>query len=189
MRNIDVALTREQIEHSPPIDAHRPVTRRHEQELSRHHSFPEYWAASALWAMDALPLPLLTAVESKAELAIRERGVLPEEVALRSSAVVTGYDIQATDDSIGRVKDFVFDDESWAIRYLVGDTSSWWVGGKKVLVATRWIDSIDWADRTVRTLLTRAQVKRSPEFEGAAPITREYEKRLHDAYDRFGYWA
>ena len=91
----------------------------------------------------ALPLPLPTSVESKAEIAIRDKGVPAEDVSLRSSAVVTGYDIQATDDSIGHVKDFVFDDESWAIRYLAVDTRNWWPGGKKVLAATRWADSID----------------------------------------------
>ena len=87
-------------------------------------------------------MPLPTSVESKAEIAIRDRGVLrPEDATLRSSANVTGYDIQASDDSIGHVADFVFDDESWAIRYLVIDTRNWWPGGGKVLIATRWITS------------------------------------------------
>lgn len=189
VRNIDVALTREQIAQSTPIDTHRPVTRRHEQELSRHYAFPQHWSATALWAMEALPLPLPNAVESKAEVAVREQGVPPEDVSLRSSAIVTGYDLQATDDSIGHVGDFVFDDESWVIRYLVVDTRNRWRGGKQVLLATQWIDDIDWADRTVFAKLTRAQVESSPAYESAAPITPEYEKRLHDAYDRTGYWA
>ena len=47
------------------------------------------------------------------------------------------------DHRIGHVKDFVFDDESWAIRYLAVNTRNWWPGGKKVLAATRWADSID----------------------------------------------
>ena len=107
---------------------------------------------------------------------------------MRSSAHVTGYDIQATDDSIGHVKDFIFDEASWAVRYLVVDTRNWWPGGRKVLLATRWIDRIDWAEQTVYTTLTRAQVKGSPEYEEAAIIDRDYEQRLHEAYGREAYW-
>ena len=71
------------------------------------------------------------------------------DVHLRSSVVVIGYDIQASDDSIGDVQYFVFDDESWAIRYLVVNTRNWWLGGQKVLIATHWIDHIDWASSPV----------------------------------------
>ena len=190
-KNIDVSLTREQVSNSPVTDTHQPVSRRHEREYLSYYAYPEYWGGGDLWAMSALPLlpqPMPRAVESEAELAIREEALPAEDVHLRSSAHVTGYDIQATDDSIGHVKDFIFDDESWAIRYLVVDTRNWWPGGNKVLLATRWIDRIDWADKTVYTKLTREQIKNSPEYDDAVIIHRDYEKRLHDAYGREGYW-
>ena len=190
-KTIDVSLTRQQVRDSPVIDTHRPVSRQHEREYLGYYAFPEYWEGGELWSMSALPLlppPLPIAVESQAECAKRGQDVPPEDVHLRSSANVAGYDIQATDDSIGHVKDFIFDDESWAIRYLVVDTRNWWPGGKKVLLATHWIDRIDWADKTVYTKLTRNQIKSSPEYEEAEPINRDYEKRLHDAYGRDGYW-
>lgn len=188
---IDVSLTRKKVNDSPNIDTHQPVSRQHEREYSSYYTFPEYWGGAELWYMSALPLlpdPLPTSVESEAECAAREAQVPAEDVHLRSSANVTGYEIQASDDSIGHVRDFIFDDESWAIRYLVVDTRNWWPGGKKVLLATHWIDSIDWADKTVFTKLTREQVKNSPAYEEAAPLNRDYEKRLHDAYSRIGYW-
>jgi uncharacterized protein YrrD len=190
-RNIDVALTRQQVQDSPVTDTHQPVSRRHEREQLGYYAYPEYWAGGDLWAMNTLPMlppPLPNGVESEAERVRRDADVLPEDVHLRSSANVTGYDIQATDDSIGHVTDFLFDDASWAIRYLVVDTRNWWPGGKKVLLATRWIDRIDWADKTVYTSLTREQVKNSPEYDEAATLGREDEKRLHDAYGREGYW-
>ena len=192
VKNVDVALTRKQVEDSPVIDTHQPVSRRHEQEYLSYYAYPEYWGGSGLWAMGAFPLlpPVLAAgeMEPAAAAEAREANVPAEDVHLRSSANVAGYDIQATDDSIGHVKDFVFDDESWAVRYLVVDTRNWWPGGKKVLLATHWIDRIDWADKTVFTRLTREQIKNSPEYEEATPIDRDYEHRLHDAYGREGYW-
>jgi hypothetical protein len=141
--------------------------------------------------MSALPLTAPSPqvpLETQAERARLDADVPPEDVHLRSSANVKGYGIQATDDSIGHVQDFVFDDESWAIRYLVIDTRNWWPGGKKVLVGTHWIEDIDWAARTVQVKLTRAQVKSSPEYKEGELINRGYEERLHDAHDRKGYW-
>jgi len=190
-KNIDVALTRKQVEDSPNIDTHQPVSRRHEREYLAYYAYPTYWGGDALWAMSAMPLvpPALQApLETEAERARIEKDVPAEDVHLRSSANVKGYDIQATDDSIGHVDDFIFDDQSWAIRYLVVDTRNWWPGGKRVLIGTHWIDRINWADRSVHVRLTREQVKDSPKYEAGQPIARDYEERLHAVHERQGYW-
>jgi hypothetical protein len=44
---------------------------------------------------------------------------------LRSTDSVSGHSIQATDGEIGHVEDFIIDDETWAIRYLVVATRNW----------------------------------------------------------------
>lgn len=189
---VDVSLTRAQVEASPPIEKHKPVSRQHEIEYFGYYGFPGYWDGTDLWGMTALPQlppPLPVGVESASEIDRRQAKVSTRDAHLRSSAEVTGYEIQAADGSIGHVEDFVFDDESWRIRYLVVDTRNWWPGGKKVLLAAHWIDSIDWSDQTVHTMLTRDQVKSSPEYEEGEPINRDYEKRLHQAYGREGYWT
>ena len=56
-----------------------------------------------------------------------------------------------------------------------------------MLVATHWIDRIDWADARSTPRDTRP-VKASPKYQESAAIDREYETRLHDAHDRQGYW-
>jgi hypothetical protein len=43
------------------------------------------------------------------------------------------YSILAADGAIGDSKDFYFDDQAWAVRYLVVDTSVW-LPGRKVLI-------------------------------------------------------
>ena len=48
---------------------------------------------------------------------------------LRSAKDLPGLTIRATDGEIGTVKEFYFDDETWAIRYLVVDTGGW-LGGR-----------------------------------------------------------
>lgn len=189
-RIIDVSLTREQVKKSPDIDTHKPVSRQNERDYLGYYGYPTYWQGGDLWAMGAYPaMPPLTTPPDYTERHERvETEINPEDVHLRSADTVKGYHIQASDDSIGHVEDFIFDDESWALRYLVVDTRNWWPGGKKVLVATRWIDRIDWSEQKVFTSLTRDAVKASPAYEESATIDREYEARLHDAYGREHYW-
>ena len=112
----------------------------------------------------------------------------PVDVHLHSTNAVEGYHIEVADGSIGHVSGFIFDDVAWAIRYLTVDTRNWWPGGKEVLVATRWIDLIDWVGSTVSTRLSRDAIRSSPEYDDSVPLTRDYEKRLHEFHGRDGYW-
>ena len=99
-----------------------------------------------------------------------------------------GYHLKATDYELGHVADFIVDDASWALRYLVVDTSNWWFGGKHVLVATHWVERVSWTERRVFVELSREAIQSSPEWNPNQPLTRAYEQALHDHYARQGYW-
>ncbi|AEC19612.1 hypothetical protein PT7_1072 [Pusillimonas sp. T7-7] len=191
--SVHVSLTREQVKNSPDIDTHKPVSRQLEGQFSSYYGFGNYWAGPYLWGASAYPVPLeasadITAANEPSEAVAARAAGRPEDVHLRSSKDVAGYHIAGTDDEIGHVEDFICDDKDWAVRYLLVDTRNWWPGGKKVLLATQWIESIDWNDSTVRTSLTREQIKNSPEHDEEAALDRDYEIRLHQHYDRPGYW-
>lgn len=62
---------------------------------------------------------------------------------LRSIEELRGYTIGAIDGDIGSVDDFYFDDERWAVRYLVADTGGW-LGGRKVLITPPALREPDW---------------------------------------------
>lgn len=194
---IDVKLTREQVKNSPDIDTHRPVSRRHERDYLSYYGYPSYWEMGGVWGAIEYPLfPYVEDLKDDVRQAEDERGGTPadapsaqddEDSHLRSTAEVAGYDIEASDGSIGHVRDFVFDDQTWTIRYLVVDTGNWWPG-KKVLVATRWVDHIDWDQRKVFTSLSREGIRSSPEYDPSALLDRQYEEMLHKAHQRGGYW-
>jgi uncharacterized protein YrrD len=190
-KSLAVSLTQQQVKDSPDIDTHKPVSRQHENNYLSYYAYPAYWEGGALWGLAALPnlQPIDPAlVPSTAAVAAPATAASQADVHLRSSGEIVGYDIQAADDSIGHVKDLVFDDESWAIRYFVVDTRNWWPGGRKVLIGTTWIQQIDWATMRVRVTLTRDQVMNSPPYDELEPLTRDYENRLHEAYQYQGYW-
>jgi len=107
---------------------------------------------------------------------------------LRSTHEVSGYHIQAKDNEIGHVEDFIIDDETWAIRYLIIDTRNWWPG-KKILVSPHWIERVSWDESKVFVNLPSETIKQAPEYTEESLLTRDYESRLHQYYHRPGYWA
>lgn len=183
---IDVALTRRLVRTSPALDIDRPVSREQEQEFLRHYHYPAYWNGGGLWALGATPYPSVAPPPHVDRVPARD---YPADMQLRSVEQMLGYEVEALGHSIGQVQDFVFDDDSWQIRYLVVDTHSWWPGGRPVLVGRPWVDRIDWAGQQIHVALTRDQVKCSPVYQDVASIHRDYEVRLHENYQRPGYWA
>ena len=51
-----VNLTRKQIENSPSIDLHKPVSRQYEEEYYRYYGWPYYWQGDGLWGMGGFPI-------------------------------------------------------------------------------------------------------------------------------------
>jgi hypothetical protein len=133
-----------------------------------------------------LPAPSETETLASMVRAAKQREQAKDQ-HLRSTQAVTGYHIGANDGEIGHVEDFIIDDESWSIRYIVVDTRNWWPG-KRVLLSPQWIEKMSWADSTVYVDLTRGAIKNPPEYDASSPIDRAYEARLHEHYGRQGYW-
>lgn len=187
--SISVDLTREQVRNSPDVDTHKPVSRQHEIDYAGYYGYAPYWGGPYMGSTSEHPVmtPIPPSPEDRAR-ADREAEVAPEDIHLRSTDEVRGYGIHASDGNIGHVDDFLFDDDDWTIRYLEIDTRNWWPGGKTVLIATQWIDEIDWTASTVRVALSRDTIRASPAYDAEAGISRDYEAALHAYYRKEGYW-
>jgi hypothetical protein len=131
-------LTREKVRNSPGIDTDLPVSRQHEIDFHRYFGFPVYWGGSSIWGLGTYPAVLAAGRwDESASTANDGDGSRIGDRHLRSAAEVRGYHVQGLDDSIGHIDDFIVDDSTWEVRYLVVDTGNWWFG-KKVLVEPRW---------------------------------------------------
>jgi hypothetical protein len=185
---LDVALTKKQVENSPDINTHQPVSRQHEIEYLGYYGYPFYWGGSNLWgsgpnpAGAAIPVPLSTEA-----MAVTRAAGRPDS-HLRSSQEVTGYSLEAVDGEIGSVDGFVVDDDDWAIRYVEVATGHWW-SGKKVLVSPAWVERVSWEDSKIYVGLTRETIQEAPEYIESTMLTREYESRLYGHYGRPPYWV
>jgi hypothetical protein len=181
MQHITVDLTKKQIEGSPSLNSDKPVSRQFEAAYYDHYGWPMYWNGPYIWG--SFP-NIARDRETWKTPTLDEKAW---DAHLRSTDNVCGYEIQALDGEIGHVEDFIIDDETWAIRYLVVATRNWWPG-KKVLVSPQWIERVSWSESKVFVNLSRDAIKRSPEYKEASLLTRDYETGLHRHYNRQGYW-
>jgi hypothetical protein len=182
VKHVTVALTKKQIEDSPSLAHDMPVSRQFEQSYYGYYGWPTYWGGEHMWGAQ----PYLVGAGRKwAENADPGKAWDPH---LRSAREVDGYKIEATDGPIGNVVDFVIDDVTWAIRYLIVDTGKW-LPGKKVLVSPHWIGKVSWPDSQVMVKMSRDAVQKSPEYSDDSLLTRDYEDRLHRHYKHEGYWV
>jgi hypothetical protein len=104
-----------------------------------------------------------------------------EDRHLRSSKTVTGYHIHAADGNVGHVTNFIVDDQTWQIAYLLVDTHNW-IGGKKVLVAVKHIQNVEWENSKVVVDLTIDAIKTSEavdKWEYAIPGYDQAEYMKH----------
>ena len=193
-------LTREQVRNSPGIDTDKPVSRQHEMEFFRHYGYPYYWGGSGFWGSGYYPGAMLTGIgngasgseylaaqveqERQAREADHDQDDNPH---LRSCREVTGYHIEALDGDIGHVQGMLIDEESWAIRYLIVNTSNWWLG-HQVLIAPEWITDVSWFDRKVMIDLTRHAIQDAPAYDPALLPDRLQESLVYQHYGREGYW-
>jgi hypothetical protein len=107
---------------------------------------------------------------------------------LRSLKELKGYSVRATDGDIGSISDFYFDDREWRIRYVVVDTGRW-LPGRRVLVSPVACLSPEWDHKEFPVSLTKEQVKNSPGFDTAQPVSRKYEAELSKYYRWPMYWG
>jgi hypothetical protein len=195
---LPAAITRSQVKDSPDIDTQQPVYRQHEVEYLGYYGYPTYWGGAGLWGGGMIPYAM-TPGEAELPLATaaRERAVASNEAQrarhrdddphLRSCKAVVGYHLHASDGEVGHVDGFLVDDETWAIRYLVINTSNWWLG-HQVLIAPQWISGLHWSDRSVTVDLTREAVKAAPPYDPSADLDRQQESGLYRHHGRPPYW-
>ncbi len=177
-------LTMDQVRNSPDIDTEQPVSRQHETDLNRYYSWPQYWGAGfygggAPGMAIGMPTP---AVEKRDDhnYDANDQG---DDRHLRSAEEVEGYNIQAMDGEIGKVKNFIVDDQTWEIRFVVVDTGNW-LSGNKVLISPKWVREVRWDDSEIVADLTKDAIRNSPKYEESMSLDHLYERKLYDYYDR-----
>jgi hypothetical protein len=95
---------------------------------------------------------------------------------LRSLKDLERYDVSANDGDVGRVVNFLLDDERWAIRYLVVDTGVFF-RSRRVLVSPISFRQADWLTHRFHLALTIASIEGSPSVDADKPVCRQKRTR------------
>lgn len=177
---LPVSITKEQVRNSPDIHTDKPALRQHEVRYLGYYGQPSYWNMPHAVVSGVYPNAMLTdtnsgggaksylsqAVPAAAETdAQRQDG----DMHLRSARAVVGYHIAAADGDIGHLQGLIVDDATWLIRYMVVDTSNWWVG-HEALIAPQWIQQIRWRETTVSVTVTRQTGRDAGRYHGSVPL-------------------
>jgi sporulation protein YlmC with PRC-barrel domain len=179
--------SKKQIENSPDIDTDKSVSRQHEEQLSVYYPWGIYWGTgpdehgAGIFGMMPSDLYDEEIEENNNETPVK--ATQNDDHHLRSTNAVAGYTIHATDGEIGKVVDYIIDDTTWKIKFLIVDTGSW-LDSRKVLLATQWIKEVNWENSVVVVDITTDAVKESPEFDASQPVNETYQHKLYDYYGR-----
>ena len=151
-----VNLTREQIENSPPIESHEPVSRQYEVKYYHYYGWPAYWEGPRTWGIWSYPVVLPLA---KPEVGAEAHEPGQGDSHLRSMRAVEGYQVKTSDGTIGHLYGFTVDRESWAIRGAVVKTGRH--SDDEILISPDQIDEISFAERKMIVNLTKGDFSRS----------------------------
>ena len=179
-RVLRVNLTRLQIEDSPSIESHKPVSRRFEEKYHQYYDWPYYWSGDALWGMSGFPILTELPGPFEGEPAIKTRAKQKSgDAHLRSANAVKHYKIQAEDGVIGHLSDFILNEESWAIHDVMVHTGAW-LSAKDVLIPTSHVKEISWNDSKIVVDLDKEAVLRAPLYDETSPNATHPATVPHD---------
>jgi hypothetical protein len=187
-----VRLTKAQIENGPDILDVQPVSKRLEEHVYHQHGGdPQPGWRTLIGAeveLTAAPVPPPPAMAGAAVGEVAEIGSRLDDgdPHLLSTAVITGYHIQASDGDVGHVENVLLDDARWEIRYLVIDTKNWGFG-KHVLISPYSVREIQSSEKHIRLDLSRDQIKASPPWDREEIIDPAYEEKLRSHYGWHGH--
>jgi len=158
-KTLHLKLHKKQIENSPSIESHRPVSRQYEVEYYRYYGWPAYWDGGAMWGLGGYPMVL---PPSQEEMAAQPQYHHRDDKHLQSTRAVTGFHIEATDGIIGHVSGFLVNERSWAIRNLVVETGHLF-SGKEILISPAKVERISYEDSKVCVKLTKSDIEHTAE--------------------------
>ncbi|MBD3240402.1 MAG: hypothetical protein GF331_07440 [Chitinivibrionales bacterium] len=192
---IPVVLTRKQIEHSPPTEAHKPVSLQHQVELHQYYGWPNYWASigPAAYGLpqeptQQAPLSQASPIVQEQTTSVRVADVPPDNAQydkhLRSYQEVTEYNVCTGENKPGRLQDFIVETSTWTFVKAVV-TVGHWPTAKQVLVEPAQVVCIDWASSCVKLADSAEELRELAPFDAAAAVNVDGEGRRRDYHGRY----
>ena len=160
-RDFSIGITCDQVRSSPELVTDAPLSRRHEAAVHSHYEWVPYWLMHGHGAPTAHV----------------------EEVALCRARQIIGYRLHATDYEFGHLSDFIIDDSSWCIPFLIADTEQWWPPQMSMVAMSAFRD-INIVAEQVDIALTERLIRESPAYDPTTVAGRRHELVGYDYHGR-----
>lgn len=182
-------VSRKQIEESPHIDEHAPLSRPQEAAINSFFGWNQYWMRAytasrriptanygSVVEKDALPEPLRTAIANREMLASN----------LTCFRNLQGYDVipRAMRDRprrLGSLSDLVVNYVEWTVPYFIVDTGHI-LSGKKIVVPTAVVLDIESDLREIKTFVRPEVAQEIPAFDGVERLDENNERAMLGHY-------
>ncbi|MCD5324844.1 MULTISPECIES: PRC-barrel domain-containing protein [Pontibacillus] len=182
---------KESIRNSPTIEEEAPVSVQKEQEMANYYGWLPYWKGDSLWGTTGAPEMVGTEMAPQAPTVTENEFNEEADHHLRSMNEIkgdeAGYQLETADGNAGFIDDFIIEDESWKIRYVVVKTVEK-LGGKRILISPDWMETVDWGKKSIPVNLDYKQIQDAPEYDPDKPVTRDDEEKIYTAFHRPKYW-
>lgn len=164
---IVVNLSKQMVKDSPGIDDHKTVSRAYEELYFKYFGYGYYWTGPGAWGEYAHPTALSQITSAPAVEEMEKTDLTDGEKGnhLRSIDELQGYTIKARDGSFGQIYDLILDTDNWEIALIIVDTHQILPGGKKLMIAPKHIDAINWLEQNVSSHLSQEDIKHCPEYD------------------------
>ncbi|HEV2325690.1 MAG TPA: PRC-barrel domain-containing protein [Terracidiphilus sp.] len=107
---------------------------------------------------------------------------------VRDLSSLIGAPVVAINGEAGRVRDFLFDDESWQVRHVVLDVGSW-LRRRDVVVPESAFRFPNWERKLLRVRLTRAEVRNCPDIDSERPVWRQQAIAMRKYFGALACWV
>jgi hypothetical protein len=178
---IAVELTKKQIEDSPSLNNERPNPRQFEHVYYGYYGWPMYSSGFFIWG------PHASVILDHEQWRNSTQDSKASNLHMHSTYGTSGLKIEAADQEIGKVEDFIIDDETWVIRYFIIEIRDGQLR-KKTLLSPQWIERVSWNESRAFVNFPPKIITQAPEYTGEDLLTRDYETTLHRYYNRPEYW-
>jgi hypothetical protein len=186
--------SQKQILNSPRLDLLQGVSRQDEATLNKHFNLPHYWAGPELWGDHSFPQQDVV-VDPESELFKHH----PEkhefsppkkdpEPHLRSTQELKQYEAHAADGSLGRIEDYLIEEATWTIRYVLINTVDT-LTVPYALISPAWINRILWKNKHLSVNADLNSLQSAPAYRPGDVLTHDFEEALFTHYGRTPYWV
>lgn len=159
-KHLSLDLSMYQVKNGPGIDKQLSLNPQSEIDYLSYYGYSFYRGATEAHGFDQDAEAKLADIFASVDAVRRTYG----DRHLRSCREIINYDIEGSDNQVGYLQSMLFDETDWSVRYLVANTSNWWLG-HQVLLEPQSIKDVSWGDARIYLNMLRSQVQNAPIFD------------------------